>query len=444
MKVGRVGVLLLSEVFDPPRWREALVVQLEEDWVKTLVRCSQSEVEKTNLASVTLKDTYFCLVVAKMNQLRIGVTEDVMALEASLKDLLALGKSVLESDEDLNYATASDPTLTQARKAKVKAEDSSSSSDNSLEDSEVVAELKKKWLGSGLLGDKKSRKDVDDSPAQRRHSKRFALIEKGKGRLTGSKDASSSQQAVLQAAVQSGDPLHGLLALQLSESMKRGRQKHRRRSPSSSDSSSGSRSRSSSEESLEKGQKGHVKAIHGYQRAGRRKFRRPLKYVRKFVRGIEKELGAEDRPFRITDYNRRIHFVKQQNLKRCHYLVSTILEYMLKEEFSKAALQTVLVLQSMHQAAIDNSWDVAWLLTHVEDPFKARIFGGDPSSLQHVTSYVKSMNDLARNTEMLRKRTGFKGETEEAQKDVAKGKGRQGKNREKDKEKDKGPSAVEG
>ena len=117
---------------------------------------------------------------------------------------------------------------------------------------------------------------------------------------------------------------------------------------------------------------------------------------------------------------------------------------MLKEEFSKAALQTVLVLQSMHQAAIDNSWDVAWLLTHVEDPFKARIFGGDPSSLQHVTSYVKSMNDLARNTEMLRKRTGFKGETEEAQKDVAKGKGRQGKNREKDKEKDKGPSAVEG
>ena len=143
MKVGRVWVLLLSEVFDPPRWREALVVQLEEDWVKTLVRCSQSEVEKTNLASVTLKDTYFCLVVAKMNQLRIGVTEDVMALEASLKDLLALGKSVLESDEDLNYATASDPTLTQARKAKVKAEDSSSSSDNSLEDSEVVAELKK-------------------------------------------------------------------------------------------------------------------------------------------------------------------------------------------------------------------------------------------------------------------------------------------------------------
>lgn len=41
-------------------------------------------------------------------------------------------------------------------------------------------------------------------------------------------------------------------------------------------------------------------------------------------------------------------------------------------------LQCVLNLQAAHQAALDGSWDVAWMLTHIKEPFKAKQFGGDP------------------------------------------------------------------
>ena len=49
------------------------------------------------------------------------------------------------------------------------------------------------------------------------------------------------------------------------------------------------------------------------------------------------------------------------------------------------------------------------MLTHIEKPFKAKQFGGDPASLQYVTSYLKSMSELARNTEALKKKEVEKG-----------------------------------
>ena len=124
-----------------------------------------------------------------------------------------------------------------------------------------------------------------------------------------------------------------------------------------------------------------------------------MKHVRKYMRHVEEELGDQDKPFRIVGMNRRIHFGKQQDLKRSHYLVCIILEWLLKEQPHKAALQATLTLQAMHQAAIDNSWDIAWLLTHgAEDPFKTRLFGGDADALQDVMAYLKSMNELAKST----------------------------------------------
>lgn len=95
---------------------------------------------------------------------------------------------------------------------------------------------------------------------------------------------------------------------------------------------------------------------------------------------------------------------------------------MLKEKYKAAALQLVLALQAMHQAALDGSWDVAWMLTYVEEPFKPKTFGGDPTSLQHVTSYLKSMGELAKSTDVLRKKGNSKGVDESAsQKDSQKG-----------------------
>jgi hypothetical protein len=64
------------------------------------------------------------------------------------------------------------------------------------------------------------------------------------------------------------------------------------------------------------------------------------------------------------------------------------------------------------------------MLTHIEEPFKAKQFGGDPASLQYVTSYLKSMSELARNTEALKKKEVERDEdasTSQSQRDLAKG-----------------------
>ena len=161
-------------------------------------------------------------------------------------------------------------------------------------------------------------------------------------------------------------------------------------------------------------------------------FRRPLKYVRRYVRNIEKEMGAQDKPFRVVDYTRRINFGKQRNLQRCHHLFGIVLEFMLKEEHDKAALQVTLCLQALHQAAIDSDWTVAWLLTQTPDPYEKKQFGGDPESLQNVTAYIRSMQELTKSSEALRKKSaGRNDEDQEEDKTRVKPKGK-GKNRSKD------------
>jgi hypothetical protein len=439
-KAGSLGYLHLSSSFGEPRWRQAVIIKVQDGWLKTLVKCSQEEITESGLTPVTSGSNVFCLVEAEVHQLRLGVHGVTKELGHDAKELRNLATSVLESDEDLNWATASEPgkekkEKKEKRRTSRKDDDDSGSSVTSEED-DLLGELKKSWLGNGSK-DGKSRRESSNDAEPRRRSKRFSLIDRKRPKGKEQSASDKMQSAALQAAAQSSDPLHGLLALHLAESLK-GKQKHRHRKSSrqSSRSRSSSTSSCSSDSSLDKAEKGHARAVQNYRKDGKKKFKEPIKHVRRYVKGIEEELGAEDKPFRITDYSKRIHFGKQQNLKRCHFLVSTILEYLLKEQPEKAALQAVVSLQAMHQASLDGSWDIAWLLTYQEDPFRAKTFGGDPNALQHVTAYLRSMHDLAKSTESLRKKGAGKGDDADQQKDTQKGKGKNGqKGREKDKDK---------
>ena len=166
-------------------------------------------------------------------------------------------------------------------------------------------------------------------------------------------------------------------------------------------------------------------------------FRNPVKHVKRYVRSLQEELGAQEKPFRLVDYNRRIQWGKHRSLQRCHYLVSVILEELLREEPERAARRAVLTLQALHQTSLDNgSWQIGWLLTHVEDPFEKKLFGGDPQSLQHVTSYLKSMSELAKTTQNLRGKGFGKGDQEEPEPN-REGKGNKRSQKGKDKNKDK-------
>ena len=167
--------------------------------------------------------------------------------------------------------------------------------------------------------------------------------------------------------------------------------------------------------------------------------KKPLKYVHRYVRDIEKELGAEDRPFKVSEISKKIPWGKQKTLQRCHYLLSEILELMLAEKWERAALQVVLSLKSIHQTALDNGdWQVGWMLSQLPDPLSKPKFGGSAEELGHVTAYLKSMAELEKNTEKLRSSMpwtsqGSEGaDADKEKKPKKKGKGK-GKHQEEDK-----------
>ena len=192
------------------------------------------------------------------------------------------------------------------------------------------------------------------------------------------------------------------------KSEKKGSRSSRHHAETSSQSSN-----SSGSSSGKPSKKNHAgKAVENFEAAKRRMRRRPLHYVRKYVRMVERELGAEDRPFRVSELGRKVNWGKQKTLQRCHYMLSETLELMLKEKWEKAALQLVLNLKAIHQTALDGGdWSVGWMLTHLADPFTKQRFGGDPEELGHVTAYLKSMADLEKHSEKLRASMPWSGQT---------------------------------
>ena len=449
LKPGVKGFLQLGDSFKAPRWREALIISIQKPWLQVLVSCQPEEVEVTGLTFLEHGNGNFCLVEAQQHQLLSGVTEEFKALGCDTAELLRAGLLLItNSEEELHYATASEPQNIQGQRQSRRRRSSQSSSTSASSPNEVeenlADQLKSEWLGLGTREEKTGR-HKKASPRGHKKSRRFALIERDKKKKEKESSHEALQASALRAAVQSGDPIQSLLALQLAQTLKQEKAVGHRRRRRSGDSRSTSRSSNSSDSSSgsredRKLLKGHSKAVYSYRRSGKRMFARPLRHVKKFVQGIQEELGAEDKPFRIIDYTKKISWGKQRNLQRCHHLVALILEYLLKEEYEKGALQCVLTLQAIHQASLDNGeWQVAWLLTHTEDPFQRKLFGGDPNSLQHVTSYLRSMNELAKTTENLRRKGSGKGEAEELEKATPKGKG---KGKLKDKEKDKSSTEV--
>ena len=189
LKAGGRGFLHLSaESFAERTWREAVIVSVDGEWVKTLVRCTQEELGASQLSALEHGGAHYCLVEAKDHQLWLGVQETKMLLEADPKVLVAAAKQMLDStDEELNYATASDPGRRKTAKARAKpkkrvTENSESSSGGSssqaAKDTDpMLAQLRKSWLGSGMQ--KESRKEKTRSSSKRR-GQRFSLLSKKK------------------------------------------------------------------------------------------------------------------------------------------------------------------------------------------------------------------------------------------------------------------------
>lgn len=204
------------------------------------------------------------------HQLRLGAQGAKMLLDADSKVLVAAAKQMLDStDEELLYATASEPGRKKPAKTRAKpkkkvtenSESSSGSSSQAATDTDPMLEqLRKSWLGSGMQ--KESRKEKARSSSKRR-GQRFSLLSKKKEDSEGEPESKLDvTTSLIEAAVKAEDPLRGLLALQLAQVAKprkkkgkKSRDRRRSRSTDSSRSLSSGTSDSGSSSSDQQGKK---------------------------------------------------------------------------------------------------------------------------------------------------------------------------------------------
>ena len=433
-----------------PAWREALLLGSNSGWLQLLIRTNSAKEMPEGMTKIEHKGKTFCLLGCPPSKfVAFCEKQSLLKLELSAEELLEKGQDALASETEMVFLSAGESAKAEKRRPARKSlsrpqpQDSSSeeesSQSSSSRDSDLqltLGNLKKKWQDSGTRGEGRNK--------EKQHSRggRHSLLQiKDKG----DSGENQSRQMMLKTMASEQDPLKAWVTLQVYKDLQKDqRRKHGRRRQHSDDDSTSDSAVSSSGREERKKKSGAARAVEGFEASKRRMKRHPLRYVKRYVRDLEKELGAQGRPFRIHEGSRRVPWGKQKTLQRCHFMFSEVLELMLKEKWERAALQVVLCLKSLHQTAVDGGdWSVGWLLCHLNDPLNKAKFGGSVEELGHVTSYLKSMAELQRNTEKLRN-SSYAGNAASStpentetsyRKDTKKGKGK-GKNKKSDETKD--------
>ncbi|CAE7407977.1 unnamed protein product, partial [Symbiodinium sp. CCMP2592] len=214
------------------------------------------------------------------------------------------------------------------------------------------------------------------------------------------KDKRPAEAATVLGRAASSSGVDPLQALGVQELLKQlgARSRRKRRESSSSTSSSASSESSSGSVHKPKKSSGVAKAMGDYRQMKKDMKRHPMKHVRRYVRQVEEDLGVTgELPYRLTDHGKRIPWGKQKGLQRVYFLLGAILEQQLKGNAEQAALLTTQSLRAVHQTALDGgNWNVAWMLTGLQDPFVKRKFGGEEESLETIAAYMRATQELER------------------------------------------------
>ena len=375
------------------------MVSVGPEWVRVIVRAKRAGEVADHFTTFSLDGKTYFLAEVRKHQLQAFHDGECLDLALEVSALLTKGKALVESDEDVTYATASDTQqIPQPGRVRREKPDPASSNSSSSEESDLEAtlgKLKKNWLGEDTRSGKESGKPKEKG--------RYPLLTEAKSsKASGSKE-SPMQEALMKSLKKGGDPLQTLVAMQMMEKFEKKRRNRRSRSHSSSRSSSGSTTSRSSSPRRHR-TKGHAKAIEDYQASRKRMRRKPLRYIKQYIKEVEEELGVEGgKAYTLHDFGRKISWAKQRSLQRMHYLLSEILTLLLQKKYERAGLQTMLGLRALHQTALDQGdWSLSWLLTHLPNVWDRKQWGGSAEELANVASYLRSMEDLNKNAEKAR------------------------------------------
>lgn len=399
LEPGKLAYLCLAATFDKPRWRQVTVVSVGEEWIRVILRARRAGEVADHFTTFSLDGKTFFLAEVRRHQLQAFHEGECLDLAMDVSTLVSKGRTLVESDEEVTYATASDtqqmPSTNRPRRSKPEPVSSSESGSEESDLEMVLGKLKKSWLGE----DTRSAKE----PVRSKAKERYPLLTEAKSQKASGSKESPIQEALLKSLKKGGDPLQAMLAMQMSEKFEKKHQSRRSRSRSSSRSSSRSESSNESTRRHHK-TKGHARAIEEYQAARKRMRRKPLHYIKQYIKEVEEELGVEGgKAYTLHDFGRKISWGKQRSLQRMHYLLSEILALLLQKKYERASLQTMLGLRALHQTALDQGdWSLSWMLTHLPNVWDRKQWGGSAEELANVASYLRSMEELNKNAEKAR------------------------------------------
>ena len=401
---GKLAYIHLAKTFDTPRWREVSVIECKSGWVRVVARAKRAGEVADHFSSFQVDGKTFFLAEVKLVQLHAFYEGDCVSLSVEAPVLIKESQKLKDSEGELTYATASeaagpsDKKAPPVRQRKKEMKEETSSSESSKEDSseleDVLGRMRKSWLDEDITGEKTAKRNG-------KRSKFPLLAESKKDKASSSRDL--TEEALLKSIQQTSDPLQAMLAMQIADRLEKNRR--RRKSSKSSHSSRSDSSRSSRSHSGERHrQRGHAKAIENYRASRRRMQKKPLKYVKHYVREIEEELGVDNgKPYNLHDIGRRVSWGKQKSLQRTHYILSEVLTLLLQKKYERATLQTMLGLRAIHQTALDQGdWSLSWLLTHLPNVWDRKQWGGSAEELGNVAAYLRSMEELNRSAEKAR------------------------------------------
>ena len=235
LEPGKLSYICLAATFDKPRWRQTAVVNISQDWVKVVVRAKRVGEVADHFTTFSLDGKTYFLAEVRRHQLQAFHEGDCLDLAMDVSALVSQGKTLVESDEDVTYATASDthraPPAGRDRRPKP---DPESSSDSGSEESDLdvtLGRLKKSWLGEDIKSEKETSKPKTKG--------RYPMLQESKAEKASGSKESPLQEALLRSLKKGGDPLQAMLAMQMLEKFEKKRHNRRSRSQSSSKSSSG-------------------------------------------------------------------------------------------------------------------------------------------------------------------------------------------------------------
>ena len=216
-KLGQVAYICLSEAFEDPRWREGLVVGIRHHTVQLVVRSNDVKELGPDIARFEHKKVSFFLLECPATHLRAACNNRPLCLGVDSGDLLTEGKIYVESDPELQFATASDPEPVAAGRkkgSKMKEPDSDASSSGSESEEDLVgmlSKMQKSWRGRDSGEGRGS-----SSSRHLTGGKRFSFLDKDNKKSKGSKMVEpTSTQKILDSLDTEKDPIKMLVALQL-------------------------------------------------------------------------------------------------------------------------------------------------------------------------------------------------------------------------------------